>query len=799
MCISNFAIDKNHKLNRKMMKNKEVLTLIIAAMSLSLSAQGQEVKSDTTLIATPSNKEVKNRNVMLNAGDSSTPRTLNIGLPFSGDILINENGIPVVYTFWTQIPTTVWRYDSSFGRMGVMSFAEGALTFGKVGNVVNSYDREPGRKMRIFANFRTSSEGNLNYDANLTSPIGKNGWGISLSAHETYNRGSIKNYQFSTYSDRTEIFKGGIFKKYQNGKFSLLYKYAKSKPVTGGYAPYIYRGNGKTEPYGNFKPGKDSYIVGTGLFPYTDWETGNTYFANLEADSVTANISHAMYFNAEHRFKNKMKLTFDAMYMTSKVALTMQYPVSLSIYDDANSAIQNSGLDRFGQGGYISYYNSNGKRYEGPVQMVSAQYYPQVRINQFLAKAEIVKKYNSHNLRLGSTYMYYNAPVKTNRGTYLQSVEPNPQLLEAHVNLPSEMGGGSVSLGPNINGNGSYSKTRYSRFAIYFSDDFELTNWLSGGIGARIETENDKDTHYPYTNTTHNVHKANCVTHNFNGFNYVWTTNWMAKVTRHFGFVAEATYNRYMKNFWDYAEKDENGSAITTSRNDQPQEHYESVLNLGGGVYWNIGQYLNLVSKVTYITKNDIVASEDYYDASGSQRSIYPILYDIKTLGWTTDLMSTFGNFNLHFLFTIQDPKYKNYSYSVPASTEGGAPKVFGYNNMNIPALSKILIEIDPSYYFFNRNLRVWASARYFGKQYGNKPNTISYNGWWETFCGMDYKLNRYVDLKLQVNNVLNQTGVSGALVGGDQIMDEKAMIGRGFVAGNIRPRCVELSASFKF
>ena len=230
------------------MKNKEVLTLIIAAMSLSLSAQGQEVKSDTTLIATPSNKEVKNRNVMLNAGDSSTPRTLNIGLPFSGDILINENGIPVVYTFWTQIPTTVWRYDSSFGRMGVMSFAEGALTFGKVGNVVNSYDREPGRKMRIFANFRTSSEGNLNYDANLTSPIGKNGWGISLSAHETYNRGSIKNYQFSTYSDRTEIFKGGIFKKYQNGKFSLLYKYAKSKPVTGGYAPYIYRGNGKTEP-----------------------------------------------------------------------------------------------------------------------------------------------------------------------------------------------------------------------------------------------------------------------------------------------------------------------------------------------------------------------------------------------------------------------------------------------------------------------------------------------------------------------------------------------------------------------
>lgn len=86
--------------------------------SLSLEKKDSVVTNNSNV----NGKEVKGRNVMLGAGDSSTPRTLNIGLPFSGDILINENDLPVVYTFWTQIPTTCWRYDSSLGAMGVMLF-----------------------------------------------------------------------------------------------------------------------------------------------------------------------------------------------------------------------------------------------------------------------------------------------------------------------------------------------------------------------------------------------------------------------------------------------------------------------------------------------------------------------------------------------------------------------------------------------------------------------------------------------------------------------------------------------------
>ena len=76
--------------------------------------------------------------------------------------------------------------------------------------------------------------------------------------------------------------------------------------------------------------------------------------------------------------------------------------------------------------------------------------------------------------------------------------------------------------------------------------------------------------------------------------------------------------------------------------------------------------------------------------------------------------------------------------------------------------MSKVLIELDPSYSI--DKWRFWLSFRYFGKQYINLTNTLFYDGHWETFGGVDYKLNRHVNLSLNVVNFLNQLGASGAI-----------------------------------
>lgn len=775
--------------------NQEIRCLITALLlsggSLGINAQDKSsavLPTDST--ATQANgKEVKNRNVMLGAGDSTTPRTLNIGLPFTGDILINENDIPVVYTFWTQIPTTCWRYDSSLGNMGVLSFAEGALQYGKVGYIVTSFDREPGRKLRAYANIKGSTEGNFSVDANLTVPLA-NGWGISLSMNDTRNKGPFKDYGFTKYQDRYDGFKAGIHKKYKNGKINFLYKYAFAKSTTGSYTPYKYLGNGETEPFPGFDPGRTSYIIGNGYFPYIDFFTGEKKTMRMGDDEAAGNTSHAFYLYGDHKFKGDYKLKYSAMYQHSEVALSMQYPAT--IYASAAEAL-----------GGMPLTLADGTEYTGATQMVAAQYYEPVNINQFMAKAELTKKYGQHNLRLGTTYMHYHAPIRTQQGVYLQTVEEHPRMLYLYGN-------------DILQGIGSYSKENVNKNALYISDDFNLGRVLTANVGARLEHQMGTNTSFAYPNhnmvetvTTYDEYWQPTTTKidfsnknpffedKYSGkFNYVLTGSFIAKLTKPFGLVGEVTYNKFYQPYTDFAadQKDAHGFAKDpyNSRRDQHFDNYSAVTNIGGGIYLNIGSYLNLVSKITYISKSNNVAEETVYSGNDTYK-VYPVKYDIKTIGWTTDIMSTIKNFNLHFLLTLQNPQYKNYSYKTQAGQE------ISYNDKNVTALSKVLIEIDPSYYIFDRKVRLWASARYFGKQYGNKTNTVSYKGWWETFAGIDWTVNRNVDLKIQMCNILNYKGVTGSMIGADQITDESQMIGNYFVAEQIRPRAVEFSAAFKF
>jgi hypothetical protein len=219
----------------------------------------------------------------------------------------------------------------------------------------------------------------------------------------------------------------------------------------------------------------------------------------------------------------------------------------------------------------------------------------------------------------------------------------------------------------------------------------------------------------------------------------------VVKATKEFGILADATYNDYYSPYWDYDNKDANGNPAAGALTNVHVDNQQNVFLVGGGIYWNHGDIISLVSKVTHISKNNIVASQTGYNAYGQSQTVYPIIYDINTLGWTTDIISTpFKNFNVHFLLTLQNPQYKNYSYTVFGTT-------YNYNNNLIPELSKTIIEFDPSYYMFDRNVRVWASLRYFGPQNGNPTGAFTYKGWWENFGGIDYNLNRNVTLKLQV------------------------------------------------
>lgn len=147
-------------------------TLITAAMAAAMPLTGMaQDKIETDSV--PETKEVKNRNVMLNASSDNQPRQISIGLPSSLSATIYEDGLPVSYNLWPCLPYLYWTGTAQHSRMGVMSLGESALKNGSVNYAVTSNTRTGGNKFEGHANYTTNIFNLQRFDLSLAGPIAK--------------------------------------------------------------------------------------------------------------------------------------------------------------------------------------------------------------------------------------------------------------------------------------------------------------------------------------------------------------------------------------------------------------------------------------------------------------------------------------------------------------------------------------------------------------------------------------------------------------------------------------------------
>ncbi|MBL4559371.1 MAG: hypothetical protein JKX79_00150 [Labilibaculum sp.] len=774
---------------------KRLLSVLCIILALGIAEQvySQEKKDSDQISndSNPSKKEVKNRNVMLNAESSTSPRSVNIRLPFKGDILILENDVPVVYWFWPTMPTLAWRYDNSLSEMGLLSFSESALTFGKVGYTVTSSTRKASRKFKGYATIYGNSLGTSRYDMTLTGPMGKKGWGYTVSAYQNWDKGNGQKRMFTEWNEQATMFKFGIQKKYDKGNIRLLYKYGESKAVMSNYQPLNYDGGGETSSLDNFELGKDSYAVRNGLAPYLDAYSGEPKQIHLGSDDALLATTHNFYLTGEHKFNNGWKLDYSSMYQKSKAPVAIQVPISIMLQEPDQ------------QGSESYYYQGTNNLHEGDVQYVLNMLIPrsQSDVNTIITRAELTKRVDNHALRLGVTQVYNHTKFVSQNGMYVQTVEANPEKLDLRYGdyqMTDEYGGLPLAFA----GYGNTFDVTDNKLALYLSDDVKVSNWFRFGVGGRVEYQTKKEIRNIYKNEL--IEDKPLAEHTYTGiWNTVGTADFVLNITPSFGLLGDVTYNNFFDNetSWNYPYRDVNGNPIgepgtsDPARQSVPEENKITVVNYGGGIFLNAGKKLSLVSKVTRITKENILSNSAVItnpDGSGERKDFSPFFYDISTVGWSTDVVLTpFKGFVLHYLLTLQNPQYKNYNY-------GAFGVNYNYSNNTIPELSKVLMEIDPSYSFMKGDMRVWFSLRYFGKQYANPTNQYSYNGRWENFGGIDYRISRKAMLKFQVVNFMDEKGVKGQMQGADQVTDDR-FVGRKVVAGAIRPRTFELSLNIKF
>ncbi|NDV66810.1 hypothetical protein D0T60_16440 [Bacteroides sp. 224] len=710
-------------------------------------AQHTTVKDSTKVASTE--QKGGDRNVMLNAASANSgPRNVNIGLPASvGGTTILENDLPVVYFFWPEMPYKAWRMDAMTNGVKLLDLGQTAINIGDVGFSVGTYDNLGTDKFQGNIGVNSNHFGLLNGTANVSGAF-KKGWKYSVGAFVNYDPGTYKvnkNDIDRYYNDQTQLYKIALTKDYAldnvNGSFSVFYKYANTKSMTmQQYAPYQYHLDGSVSEIDGFKIGSDNYIASQ-KFNVEDAATGNV----VERDALKdyGSSSHTIDLIGKNKFNNGLDFNYIVRLHSAKSG--MYLPIMTGITED----------------------KITGELRQNVMALASKK----TPIKSLTSLFEVGKKSGKHEWKVGLNQWLYDIDKFTTEGVmYQQTVEKNPRIIEGNNNYTYEYH------------NGTENKT-----ALFITDKWDLSDvfTLNGGIrleyqslrGDYIDNDLNEESNLPYLSKTKtDIEK--------DWFNKAFMLNGVYKMTSRFGLLGEVTYNEQAGHLENY------------SAGNDPRLKKSKIPGAGFGVFYN-HPWFSVVSKATYIKRDEYRSTVNF--SSGTETVRPTVSYDIETIGWTTDVVATpFKNFNLHFLFTLQAPKYKNYAGTV--NFKGSNTSVdYNFNDNTVTGVSKMLIEIDPSYQW--KNLRVWASARYFSKEYANLTNSLYFEGRWETFAGANYAFNKNLEISASAVNLLNQRGAQGTISGADLFTKEEAEKKEGAILSGtyIRPFTVEFGVKYRF
>ena len=739
-----------------------------------------------------SSKEENNRNVMLNAASANGPREIQIGLP-SADVNVLENGMPVTYATNPHSVNTIWRSDASLNYQGLLKISETAITTGNIGYAVNSFTQKGEKGFNGTLNYKSNHFGMQEFSLNVNGSLPKN-WYYSANMYQDFDPGTFK-IRSTPYQDRTQIYKGLLTKRYNEdrGEFTAMYRYSNSHNVYSyatQSAPFIYVGDGSVKEYGKFKLGTTSYLPVDNNMTYRDMRTGELKQTTLY-DACLNRMSEVSLMNT-YKWDNGLTWKASLKYDHSRGAMVYQTPMSIIDLNDP----KNQGVNNY------MYHDITGKAqpYTGQYVQTRMSCLNAGIIDEALFTSELHKSFKNSILRLGFNEWFYHIDYASNTTMYDQSV-PSDGGYALRVWDANQRDSYFYDFNKNAS---EYYKGSENKLALYVTHDWNLNKKLNLYYGGRIEWQ-----HLNGENAAVKNDQGNYVGRfsdyylgataadgtliapsklKYNWLNYDLSLSATYKLNNRFGFTGDFTYIVQHPKFEAFAP----ATLPNTNRISVP---------LGrAGIYYN-NSWISLTSLFSYISKTNNNSTLNLQDRKehGNEIKAAPLAYDIQTWGWTTDaVMHPFKGFDLHFLFTYQQPTYKKFETSVSFS-DGCVGNINATGNI-VAEIPQVLVELDPSY-MLSKDIKLWASFRYFSKTYANINEAYYFKGHWETFGGVNWQVNKKLSLGCTLVNFLNQTGAKGSIAGAELITKEEAKgIRNQIMTGSyLRPFTVEFNASLKF
>jgi hypothetical protein len=749
-------------------KKTSLIVLLFAISFGYLSAQINKTMSDTVKV------KLKDRNVMLNAANNTGPREVNVGLPATvGGTTVLENGLPVVYFFWPQLPTKTWRMDATINRTKLLDLGQTAINVGGVGFSVSTFDNLGTKELKVKGGLNSNDYGLMRGTVNVSGPLGKKGLKFSLGAYGNFDPGTFKPSVISSYyADKSQLLKGALTQDYKlaglTGSVSVFYKYMNYEGISNLNSPFIYGKDGKVTKVEGFDIGRESYIERTGKLMLKDAFSGQ--FVQRDILKDYGSQSHTVNLISTNVLSNGLKLNYILLYQKAN---TGYYTPAMTGTSSINKL-----KDKY------VYADNTSETYTGDnVQSVLIIASKKTPLTTLSSTLNIGKKSGNHDWNMGLDQWSFNTDKFASESVqYYQEIAANPRKLIKYTNGITT----SNQYGDyNINSSLEYYNGTESKSSIYMSDKWDVNRVLTFNLGTKL-TLNSLRGDYQKKQGIDNVNGAKTAI-NINWWLKTFMANATYKVTDKFGLLGEFMYN-------------EDGDHLNKySAGVDPDLQISKIPSATLGVFFN-HPLISIVSKATYIKKDQYRTTFNFSNPNDAGEIARVVgKYAIETIGWTTDVLAKpFKGFDLHLLFTMQSPRYKEFSGDVNFAS--GSVVKYDFSNRTVTGVSKYLTEIDPSYTW--KSLRLWGSARYYSKQYFNKPNTLYMAGHWETFAGASYKISKNLGANITFVNLLNQNGASGSLPDGDLVTTTEAAtkkIGTIMTGSYIRPFTVEFGFNFQF
>lgn len=738
-----------------------IVLTVLSAMAVQVLFAGN---ADTLSVS----EKKSERNMMLNAESATAPREINIGLPESGtgaivyvDGMKHAHGLPRSQFHWSG--------GNAYEPNGSIGLMEAVITTGEIGVLMDSRTRMGGDRMSGAFTLGSSTNGLVRFDGALRGAINpQKGLYFSLGAYVNNDPTNVKAPN-RPFVDQKQIYHIALTKRWDRTVLDALYRFSIcGDNVDGGYsvAPFIYNGDGTIAPFNGFRLGRDCYFPADDAVSYMDIRNGSLRHASLSnMDNI---YIHDFNLRLIHEHKSGWNLGshLHVMYMQPS------HYVKMSL-----AGIDNVTADK-------GFTDVEGRPFEGYVQnrLATVEDVMELDVNlKFSAKRTFNER---HKLDIGVELVYARQENYASTFYYAHTVEADP--VRIHKS-------GSPTWGMNTSG--LFYDAHRVYMPMYALYDWTPVERLKLRTGARVRplyqsvwtaAKLEGDTKNVRVDGFNIADRNLCEPHllSIPAVDYAFSEHIDLRLVDRLFFMAEGFYSMTTKSASYY----KNATIPSTAP-------IGNAMGRGGFTYDN--KWMDVTALVSYITSwnNAKVMTVTKQIGGVSETIPWTAQYGIGTLGLTLDGNFRYKGFNLHLLGTWQDPKYKNYKNEFVFSD--GTKEIIDYTGNHVTGISQWMFEIDPSYSW--KKVKVWASARYYSRQYVSRTNLAYFAGHWETFAGVDWNIMEQLKLSVNFVNVLFQNGSKGSIDVADTITDASLLQNYVMSGSYIRPFTVDFMLTYRF